>query len=855
MPAEVAASERLRTWAVIQDLWVQAVVAEVLASRRQLSETSIRAAVDRFLVEKQLAAEDSAVGPPVATAVGEIEVSDTLRLIALEDCVGVNALASGQSIVFNPQLTLLFGMNAAGKSGYVRVLKRMANVRSMEEIIPDIHRPSAVVEPSARVRYALGDVEDQVQWNGEAGLTPFTRMSVFDSPAVALHLEQDVTYVYTPAELALFPYVHTAIERVRDSLDEMARGREVARNPFLTAFAQGDPVYVHIETLSASTEIAELEELANVGENSEAELERMRQRAAALAGQASDGRREVERARVALLEHLVALASASQSLDIDAYDQAVAAEGLALAAHALAAASTLGDDQPSPEAEVLWRDFVEAGEHFTSHTRDVEYPADDDSCIYCRQPLEPSARELLRDYRNFAGGVTAAAVQDAQARLNQCAQPLLDPAVAASLDSAEAMLSAIDAGDDGPGWVVPARGLVADVRAMRSAFEARSEAPSRQTGDLGGLVGDLRDALAEAGQLLNALEGDDDARKKALAEASNAVIALEARQKLARLMPEVRNHVAAIKWVDRVRTLLRRFRPLLKSLTEVSKAASEQVLNRDFERVFAAECQGLRAPSVLLDFPGRRGESTRRKSVVHDHALTEILSEGEQKVIAIADFLAETSLRSGSAPVVFDDPVDSFDHQRVQVIADRIATLAGDHQVVVFTHDILFVSALLGHFEGRREDVAFYRVSEAGGHKGLVQPDADARVDTPGSIGKRINVGIVRARAAKAAAPQDTIDGLYDLVRSWCEVVVERELLANVTQRFRPNVAMQNLLRIRADRLEAAASVIYPIWEKANRYTPAHSQPIETLGVRPTLDELEADWKTLQQSLTDFKAK
>jgi len=37
---------------------------------------------------------------------------------------GVNALANDQTIEFCPSLTVVFGANAAGKSGYTRILKR-----------------------------------------------------------------------------------------------------------------------------------------------------------------------------------------------------------------------------------------------------------------------------------------------------------------------------------------------------------------------------------------------------------------------------------------------------------------------------------------------------------------------------------------------------------------------------------------------------------------------------------------------------------------------------------------------------------------------------------------------------------
>lgn len=121
------------------------------------------------------------------------------------------------------------------------MLKRIANVRSAEPIIPDIHRPSTSGEPEALIRFALGDTEYEVTWRGEAGVSPFTRMTVFDSPAVALHLEGSVTYVFTPADLALFRYTHSAIEAVRAQLEEEASARQLRQNPFLTAFTRGRP--------------------------------------------------------------------------------------------------------------------------------------------------------------------------------------------------------------------------------------------------------------------------------------------------------------------------------------------------------------------------------------------------------------------------------------------------------------------------------------------------------------------------------------------------------------------------------------------------------------------------------------
>ena len=86
------------------------------------------------------------------------------------------------------------------------------------------------------------------------------------------------------------------------------------------------------------------------------------------------------------------------------------------------------------------------------------------------------------------------------------------------------------------------------------------------------------------------------------------------------------------------------------------------------------------------------------------HKPSKVLSEGEQKVLAIADFLAEARLGGITAPVIFDDPVSSLDHRRINEVARRIANLAEANQVIVFTHDILFATTLLSLFEKSKPD-------------------------------------------------------------------------------------------------------------------------------------------------------
>jgi len=57
----------------------------------------------------------------------------------------------------------------------------------------------------------LGDAEEALSWARKRGVSPFTRVSIFDSPSVTTHVDEDLDYVYVAWALALFNHVINAI--------------------------------------------------------------------------------------------------------------------------------------------------------------------------------------------------------------------------------------------------------------------------------------------------------------------------------------------------------------------------------------------------------------------------------------------------------------------------------------------------------------------------------------------------------------------------------------------------------------------------------------------------------------------
>ncbi len=76
--------------------------------------------------------------------------------------------------------------------------------------------------------------------------------------------------------------------------------------------------------------------------------------------------------------------------------------------------------------------------------------------------------------------------------------------------------------------------------------------------------------------------------------------------------------------------------------------------------------------------------------------ISSILSEGEQKIIALSNFLAECTIDNRLNTIIFDDPVTSLDMDYRDLIAKKIVQLLSQNrQIVVFTHDLSFLRLLI----------------------------------------------------------------------------------------------------------------------------------------------------------------
>lgn len=840
-------------WANGQDAWVRQITAETILSRQAPSDALLDAAYTTFLAEKGLGDGEAPEVPKLELVATDAAEEETLELVSLASIEGVNALAADQKLGFDPELTVLFGQNGSGKTGYARILKRISAVRTAEDILPNAHTAylDSPPSPSATIQYRLSGMDSSVMWKDESGLAPFTRISVFDASAVSLHVDSDLGYVYTPAELALFGHVAAGLQGIQQRIATEVKALAPGSNPLLSRFTRGTKVYPVIETLGATTDLAELDALATLPDGAEADRERLEGEIAALRSNSLDAILSSTQETVRHLNRLHGVLTTAMNFDAVVYEKARVKLQEAEGRRTEAREQLFSQDELPGPADGEWQEFIVAGDSYRQHLDREHYPTAGDKCLYCMQELSPTALNLLTRYRTFLDETLVRQVADANTEVRNSSLRFDE----AELTRANEFATEQRDGEDPPVWASQACDVLAAAQA--AAQDTANGKPVT--------AGTLRESAEAVASKVGAELATARAAVQQMSEdKANAASALTGKQKeLSELTARIelnRNIAAAREYVRRARKAQQLDKPsrvissgASKQLTVQSKLASEDLVNKNFETLFAEECARLRAPQVALRFQGRSGQAQRKKAVA-SYKTSAVLSEGEQKVLALADFLAESRMRGTKAPLIFDDPVTSLDYRRLDEVAARIQNLAETHQVVVLTHNIMFASALMAARQNKKLRTKIYEVRDGGEAKGILAPDVEPRLDTPADLAKRINVKLQEMTSAEPVVQDALIKETYDLIRAWCEAFVEQELLQNVTQRYRKNIMMTRLSKIDSSRLDAAIAVIEPLFDRACERMTGHSHAAEYMSTKPTVSEVQEDWEKAKAARSAYIA-
>ncbi len=393
---KIHAKEYLVDFSTNQSNWLKYLILEAINTNGKISEEKL----DEIY---SCLNEGNEVQLPNLHASSEANTLN-ICLKRFEHISGVNALAANQTIKFSDDITVLYGLNGAGKSSYFKVLNEMVGGNERKEILPNIHanQPEPI---QVKLTFNDGNSHELIFDNSKRGTELLAGCKVFDSSYLTGLLSQRTQgeAVLEPLGLHLFKYI---ADRIDDFKNRLKKDAYILKNskPSISYDKFSDQLKGEFETHNVSEQTISLLNEKFVFTNEKDQ-------------QLKDKKTELATLRQTNYADRINLLSSENQEIRKIYDflkkkKQLEAETVKIQAllenkrekekanmQALEKISILNELPFSGTTE--WKDFISAGSKLKEKSN-----SDSANCIYCNQPLQDDAVRLVKAYAEYLGDKT-----------------------------------------------------------------------------------------------------------------------------------------------------------------------------------------------------------------------------------------------------------------------------------------------------------------------------------------------------------------------------------------------------------------------------------------------------------------
>ncbi|HPQ44746.1 MAG TPA: AAA family ATPase [Syntrophales bacterium] len=781
-----------------------------------------------------------------------------VSLVSIFHHRGVNALAEDQTLKFVPKLTVVYGDNAAGKTGYIRILKSACRARGQEKILGNVISGAAPPTSAVSIKYKVGTEPTAREWTGNGEDDFISRVSVFDTQCAAVYLTEKTDVAFRPFGLDLFDKLVKACKAVRTQLEKEQRA--MASSALVTVqneIPAGTAVAKLLANVTSLTKPEAVQTLARLSKDEETRFAFLEKSLLDL--QTNDPEK--------LIQQLILRAGRVQALSghLKSVETALSAEAVTAAFDARTevrrkseeakrlSTVTFSADILDGTGSELWAALWEAARHFS---QEYAYPGHtfpviegDARCVLCQQDLDKETGERLRRFEAFVASATEKElrrVRETLMRLQtnfaelKTTTEAIDEAIKEIRieheDLADTIIKALDTNES-------RRKAVS--LALTEDKELAAGCPAEAT------VTNEVNALAEQiAERIKTLRGSttDDVKKRMTTETQE----LRARRVLARheqsVLGEIerkKRHAAYGLCIDDTKT---------QAITQKSTAVTKTAVSQKLKKCFGDELDNLAFRHVEVELREAGGaEGVLYHKLILTRApgveLPKVVSEGEQRCLSIAAFFAELSTADDLSGIVFDDPVSSLDYRWRDGVARKLVQEAKARQVIVFTHDVVFLLLL-------KQFAAEQGVEQLDQHVRQLQKGAGVCAEELPWVAMPVKKKVGYLKNEWQAAEKLFRDGhqsnyekeakyLYGLLREAWERAVEEVLLGGIVERFRPGVQTQHIGTL-ADIMPEDCLTVDTSMTKCSKWLPGHDQAAAARVPVPEPADLKADIEALE---------
>lgn len=868
----MASDSDLFSWCAARPSWQQEAI-RLLSAKPKLDDDELNQLEEAIKAEAGLATGKPPTWPALTKT--HLKAGNQFAPVTVLGSIGplhnIDRLAAGQpplKFAVNG-VTLIYGPNGSGKSGYCRIAKRICHCLHDVILRGNVFEPPSpdprVVTLTFRVD---GDKARTVTWDDRnAPPVELGRISVFDSEAAGLYVDEERSIEFLPFELALL----TNLAAVLRTLDGRFKAVETRLNkehqaPLPLGYEKRSTVSTLLATLKADQNLpseAAMRALAIWTEKDEAELQAFKlelRRDPALLSRVKVATKSAVEAVVADANTIFNAISNAGVTNLKEAQQNAASTRNAAKAAASAFAAESAVPQLGSEA---WRQMMMYAREFAAEAYPGHKPpqlATAGTCVLCHQPLDESAQARLTAFDEYIEGRANADAEAAKKHFAETAKAILALKISSSQDIKDKLVNFVEGSTSRQALADKIGRFYVACQERHALISTAIKAIDYASIDgLADLDRSAVDELLEGATVLiseiEALQPKPDEAAKRLQQ-QQQIDESEARKKFS---ADIETFVAR-------RNSLELLTKTKACITACAIAGVTSHITRMRRKVLTTTLQdSLKDEITALDLQhlplklADRGEVGMSKVQIGLEAKqkigknSEILSEGERRALALAGFLAELSEVGARHGIVVDDPVSSLDHGRMEAVAKRLVKEAtAGRQVIIFTHNLFFHYAVLEAAQDMKVRVRQEWIAKhSDGRFGIIDDNQQPWISM--GVTKRLSIINELLQAKKVTyseadeAERSFVTNIYTKMRETWEHTVEEILFAGVVGRFKPGVATMRLRAAHVDKSDYEA--VYAGMTRCSKYS-GHDQSAGVPAELPKFEDIRADYEKLNSFVT-----
>lgn len=776
-----------------------------------------------------------------------------VSLVSIFHHRGVNALAEDQTLKFGPGLTVVYGDNGAGKTGYIRILKSACRARGPEKILGNVVSGTTPLAPVVAIKYKVGAEPDPREWAGGNEDEFVSRVSVFDTQCAAVYLTEKTDVAFRPFGLDLFDKLVKVCKAVRTKLESEQRALGTnALTAVQATIPEGTAVAKFLANVSSLTKPEAVQALAQLSPEEEARLA-LREKSL-LDLQANDPEKLIRQLTVragrvqALVRHLKDVEAALSDDALKAVFEA-RSEGRRRSEEAKRLReATFPQGLLQGTGTDAWTALWESARRFSQGQAypDKVFPVvgDGAQCVLCQQDLDRAAAHRLKQFEDFVASTVERELRQIRDTFTRQRKAFSD--LKTTTEAVDETLKEIRIEHEAVADAVSAalasneRRRAAVLSALTEHKDLAADCPALVSVTVGaeGLSAQIEERIKTLRSSAN-----DQTRKSMTAEAQE----LRARKLLAGNQQTVLDDIERRKkyaayglCIDDTKT---------QAITAKSTAVTKTVVSQKLKKSFQDELVNLSFRHVeveLRELGGADGVFYHKLVLARAPGveLPKVVSEGEQRCLSIAAFFAELSTADDLSGIVFDDPVSSLDFQWRNGVARRLVHESKTRQVIVFTHDIVFLLSLRQYAEELGVEPLDQHVRHQSKGAGVCAEELPwVALPVKKKLGYLNNCWQAADKLSRDGhqdAYEKEAKYLYGLLREAWERALEEVLLGGVVERYRPGVQTQQIAQI-ADVTADDCRALETAMAKCSTWLPGHDKSPAARSPVPAPTELKAD--------------